>query len=407
MARILPSTADVVVIGGGIMGASIAWQLALRNTGRVLLIERNILAAGASGRTGALLRQHYTNLPEASLAARSLAVFRHWNETVGGDCGFQQTGLIVTVPTHGDFTANVDRMRRTVTLLQSIGVAIDLVDVATLRDLEPGARFDDISHATFEPRSGYVDAIAATRSMAEAARRGGAELLEGVQVDAILSDQSRVTGVRTSLGDIATGRVVIANGPWAPPLAGTAGVELPISALRVQIAIFQTPATRPSPLRTYVDNVAGIFSRPWGPGRTMVGVGGGDQHDPIEPDRCEPRNDASFIEAAREAMTRRFPGFEAASYLHGHAGMYDMTPDAHPILGPAGPDGLFIAAGFSGAGFKKGPAVGEAMADVLLDGSSARFDLAPFRLARFDSDEWHRPWSPNEYSLASDFGHGF
>lgn len=407
MTHLLPASADVVVVGGGIMGASVAWQLAARKTGRVVLLERDIIAAGASGRTGALLRQHYTNLPEAALASRSLQVFRHWNEVIGGDCGFVQTGLIVTVPTHERFADNVERMRRTVSQLNSIGVCIDVVDAATLKDLDPAARFDDISHATFEPESGYVDAIAATRSMADAARREGTEIHEGIAVDKILADRDRVTGVHTSHGEIATDRVVIANGPWAPALARTAGLDLPISALRVQIAIFQTPATAPAPNRTYVDNAAGIFSRPWGAGRTMVGLGGGDQHDPIEPDACDVRNDPPFPEAARLVMCRRFPAFDSALYLHGHAGIYDMTPDAHPIIGAAGPDGLFIAAGFSGAGFKKGPAVGEAIADLLLDEPARRFDLTTFSLTRFDHDSWRLPWSPNEYESASDFGHGF
>jgi glycine/D-amino acid oxidase-like deaminating enzyme len=402
-----PAHADFVVIGGGIMGASIAWQLAARKAGRVVLLERSVIAAGASGRTGALLRQHYTNLPEAALVARSLTIFRHWSDIVGGDCGFQPSGLIVTVPTNDRFAGNVDRMRRTATQLRSIGVAIEVVDAGTLHELDPAARFDDVTHATFESESGYVDAIAATRSMVDAARRAGVSVFEGVVAEKILTDDSRVTGVRTSLGDITTDRVIIATGPWSPPLARTAGVELPVSALRVQIAIFLNPDMQPSPVRTYVDNAAGIFCRPWGPGRTMAGIGGGDQHDPIAPDDCVYLNDPPFPAAIQTAMSRRFPAFSEAVYLHGHAGMYDMTPDAHPILGAAGPDGLYVAAGFSGAGFKKGPAIGEAMADLLLDGESRRFELAPFRLDRFASDDWHAPWSPNEYELASDFGHGF
>jgi glycine/D-amino acid oxidase-like deaminating enzyme len=184
-------------------------------------------------------------------------------------------------------------------------------------------------------------------------------------------------------------------------------VEIPITSLRVQIAVFQTPSTQPAPVRSYVDNVAGIFCRPWGSGRTMVGLGGGDQHDPIDPDCCNPQNDSAFPAAARSAMGHRFPSFADSVYLHGHAGMYDMTPDAHPIIGPAGPNGLIVAAGFSGAGFKKAPAIGEAIADTILSESIDWADLSAFDISRFATDAWKQPWSPNEYALASDFGHGF
>lgn len=399
----LPQRADTVIIGGGIMGVSIARQLARRQLGTTVVLERDLIAAGASGRTGALLRQHYTNIPEATLAARSLEIFRNWNDHVGGDCGFVETGLVVTMPTLAGYEDNIPRMERTVEQLRSLGVAIELVDAAQLAELEPAGKFDDIGIATFEPRSGYVDAIAATRSMAEAAVEAGAVVVEGVTATAIESTDSRVTGVNTSLGSIATERVILATGPWSVPIAASVGVKLPIEAQRVQVAIFQLPATVPVPVRTYVDNVAAIFGRPWGPGRYMIGLGGGELHDIVDPDRFDSGNDAPFADLARHAASSRFPVFEQAKVLHGHAGLYDMTTDGHPIIGPAGPDGLWIVAGFSGAGFKKGPAIGEALAGVIEGDLIEQALLAPFALDR----DWQAPWSANEYRLAHDFGHGF
>jgi glycine/D-amino acid oxidase-like deaminating enzyme len=156
-----------------------------------------------------------------------------------------------------------------------------------------------------------------------------------------------------------------------------------------------------------LDTAAGIFARPWGAGRSLIGVGGGDQHDPVDPDHHELRNDPGYGEEAVTAVTRRIPAMKNAAYLHGHAGLYDMTPDAHPIIGAAGPDGLYLMAGFSGAGFKKGPAVAEAVADLLLSpGGPTWVDLHPFRLERFASDAWRKPWSGDEYTFSSDFGHG-
>src|SRR5690606_19541275 len=133
-----------------------------------------------------------------------------------------------------------------------------------------------------------------------------------------------------------------------------------VTALRVQVVVVQRPLNFEPAHDAYIDTVAGFFCRPWGPGRTLVGVSGGDQHQPVDPDACDPGLDAGYAPRAVAAIARRFPGLAAAVPLHGHAGMYDMSPDAHPILGPAGPSGLYMMAGFSGAGFKKAPAVAQA-----------------------------------------------
>lgn len=407
MSADLPKRADVVIAGGGIMGISLARELARRGAGRVLLLERNVIGAGASGRTGALLRQHYTNVPEATLAARSLTVFRNWSDFVGGDCGFDETGLIVTIPTLGDFEDNVPRLQAVVAQLRSIGTKIDLVTADELKQIDPAGDFGDIGLATFEPESGTVDAVATTSSVAKAALETGVTIVEGVDVRSIETAGSRVTGVKTSAGAIEADCVVLALGPWTPAVTRGLGLELPIDALRVQIAVFQTPSSLPSPRWSYVDNVAGIFCRPWGTGRTMVGLGGGEQHDPVDPDHFERRNDTGYPDIARAAVARRFPSFGRAVYLDGRACLYDMTPDGHPIIGPAGPDGLYVAAGFCGAGFKKGPAVGEALAASIVGEPVDWVDLHPFRLDRFTGEQWRKPWSPHEYRLASDFGHGF
>jgi sarcosine oxidase subunit beta len=399
-------SSDIVIVGGGIMGASLAWQLARRRAGRVTLLERKVIAAEASGKTGALLRRHYSNRPEATLAHRGWQIYAAWPEIVGGEPVHTPCGLIVTVDTSPGYEANVERMQRNVALQNAVGIPSRVVTREELRDLQPQARWDDVTHAAYEPDSGYVDAIAATRAMARAARDAGAEIFEGTAVLGIETAGDRVRGVRTADGVIPAERVVVAAGPWTPRLLAGAGVAVPIEALRVQVAILQTPLAVPSPM-VYIDTAAGIFTRAWGPGRVLIGLGGGDQHDPVDPDQFEPRNDLDYGRQAIAALARRIPAMRDAVFLHGHAGLYDITPDAHPILGPAGPEGLFLMTGFSGAGFKKGPAVGEAMADLLsTPGGPCWVDLHPFRLDRFASDAWRRPWSANEYALSSDFGHG-
>ncbi|MFN8591857.1 MAG: FAD-dependent oxidoreductase [Thermomicrobiales bacterium] len=400
------SSPEIAIVGGGIMGASLAWHLARRGVRGVTLLEQAVIANGASGKTGALLRRHYSNRPEAILAQRGWQTFAAWPEVVGGAPVHTPSGLIVTVDTSPGHEVNIARLHRNVALQNEIGIPSRVVTRRELQELQPQAVWDDISHGAYEPDSGYVDAIAATRSMAAAARAAGATVREGVKVLGVEIQGGRVSGVRTASGIIPAGVVVVAAGPWTPRVLAGSGVVAPIETLRVQIAVLQRPLAAEPEHMVYLDTAAGIFCRPWGPGRTMIGVGGGDQHDPTDPDAYEPRNDCGYADLAITAIARRMPAMRDAVYLHGHAGLYDMTPDAHPIIGPAGPDGLYLAAGFSGAGFKKGPAVGQALADLILDNGPDWVDLTPFRLERFAMAGWQQPWSENEYTFSSDFGHG-
>lgn len=401
----LPASADVVVIGGGIAGTSAAWQLAQRGAGKIVLLERSTIAAGGSGWTGGLLRRHYTNLPEATLAHQSHLVFRTWGEIVGGSCGYEPQGLIVTVDQSPSVAHNVELLAENVALQQSIGIETEVISAAELKRLQPWCYVDDLQTVAYERHSGYADAPLATRSMADAAEREGADVREWVRASRILTTGGRVTGVETDQGTIATGTVVLAAGPWSVDLAATAGLALPIETIRVQIAIVHRPRELTEPHFVFLDMAAGCFTRPWAPGRSLIGVAGGDQHDAADPDDFALGNDPPYPDQAKAAVAKRIPAMARAAYLHGHAGLYDMTPDTHPIIGPAGPEGLYVACGFSGAGFKKGPAVGQCLAEAIVAGNSTLVDLTPFHLSRFDSPDWDRPWSDTEYVFTSDFGH--
>jgi sarcosine oxidase subunit beta len=397
---------EIAVIGGGIVGGSVAWQLASRNAGHVTLFEKSVIASGASGRTGALLRRHYTNEPEARLAQLGWETYRNWEDRVGGSCGYVPWPVIVTVANKGDYASNIELMRTNIAMQNRLGIDSRLISADELAKLQPQAYVGDVDYVSYEPDSGYVDSIQATTSMIEAAKKAGAAIQEGVEVTEVRSCGGRVTGVATSAGDFPADIVICAAGPWSAAILSTVGIAVPISTIRVQIIIAQRPIELLEPHAIYLDTVAGIFTRPWGPGRSLIGVAGGDQHDEVDPNQADLFNDHGYPPLAIEAISRRIPAMKSARYLHGHAGLYDMSPDAHPIIGGTEIDGLYLAAGFSGAGFKKAPAVGIALAELILDGEARSADLAPFSLARFDSDAWKQPWSDTEYRFDTDFGHG-
>ncbi|CAN5638230.1 FAD-binding oxidoreductase [soil metagenome] len=401
--------AEVVIVGGGIMGVSLAYSLTRLGVKDVVVLERSSLAAGASGRSGALLRQHYSNVPEATLAYLSLQTYANWDDVIGGSCGFDKTGLIATVATRDENCVNIERMRRNIAMQNGIGIQSRIITADELFEMQPFTNVDDLDVAAYEPESGYVDSVAATRSMAEAAARGGARVVEGCAVTGINVAGDRVTAVETSQGTFEAENVVCAAGAWSTPLLASIGIDVPVEAQRVQVAVLTRPlAMPPEGTMTYVDTAGGTFLRNFGPNRTLVGVGGGEFHDIVDPDDYDGRCDRGFPDVAIEYLSRRMPAMRDAAFLHGHAGLYDMTPDAHPIIGHGrGIDGLYLMLGFSGAGFKKGPAVGQCMAELIAEGRSRTLDLGPFRLERFDDDNWRLPWSLDEYSFSTDFGHGF
>lgn len=399
--------AEVVIIGAGVMGASLAFHLTRLGVRDILILEKDHVAAGASSKTGALLRQHYSNLPEATLVHRSVQVYRNWNEIVGGDCGYDGTGLIATVYQTGLDDPNVARMHANVAMQRGIGIKTEVVTAEQLRALQPFDDVHDIVCAAYESEGGVVDAIATNRSLVVAALDYGARLREGVTVTAIRVGSGRVVGVETSDGPMDAPIVVCCANVWSAPLLATAGVTVPLDVMRVPVAIIERPPTMAAGHMAYVDTAAGMFCRMWTPGRTLIGVATAEHHSYVDPDTYNPTVDAAYGAAAITQIATRMPPMRDATFVTGWAGLYDMSPDTHPILDRA-PDvmGLYLMAGFSGAGFKKAPAFGECMAQFIT-AQPPVVDLTPFRLSRFDDDSWHQPWSENEYVFATDFGHIF
>jgi len=374
----MPAT-DVVVIGGGCTGSSTAFWLASRYRQRVTLLERRTVGSGPTGRSSGIVRMHYSYEPLVRLALRSVEIFTHFDEVVGGSADFKRTGFLLLAPPGQEAMVATN-----VRLQQSLGVATSALDRNAITSLDPRLRTDDVSAGVYEPDSGYADGYATATAFAAAARRHAAEVREATPALRVLVDRSRVTGIETPAGRIAAGAVLVAGGPWTRALLAPLGVNLPIRTTRHQVVLLETPP-QVAPLNpVLVDLGTGIYVRPDVGGQFLVGSIEEGLDEEVSPDAFNEGTDFGFVEQVSRRLVQRVPAFSGVVVKGGYASLYDVTPDWQPVLG-ALPDiaGLFVAAGFSGHGFKLSPALGEALAGLVVEGRSATLDLAMFRFSRF------------------------
>ncbi len=395
----MPATAAVIVIGAGVMGASLAFHLTRAGLKPVTVLDKRGLCGGMTARSGALVRMHYTNEPEARMAFAALRYFQHWEDLVGGECGFTQTGFVMTVTPD-----NAERLRHNVAMLRRVGVNTSVLNPQELRELQPFTQVDDLTVAAYEPESGYADPRATATAFMQQALWHGATLREGVAVTAIRTTSGRVVGVDTTDGPFEAPIVVVMAGPWSDRLLRTVGIDLPLTPQRAQIAFYHRPPSLAEGHMVFIDGALGTYFRPHGEGLTLIGVGRWKSEPPPDPDHYDEGNDPDFIPAAKSKAARRIPHLQQAEYARGHAGIYDVSPDSRAILDRVpGIEGLYIAAGFSGTGFKISPTVGACMAELITQGRASLVDITPFRFSRFRE---HQPIrGAHEYVLPEDFGH--
>ena len=375
----MTDTYDVIIIGGGIAGVSTAFHLSQRGC-RVAVLERKFVAAGATGRSSGLVRMHYDLEAESRLAWASFQYFRYWRERVGGECGFTRTGFLnIVSPDHNEsLRANVD-------LHQRIGIPSLLVTADDVKRLAPDFVTDDFELAAYEPESGYADPGSTAAALMTAARARGAQLVQDCRVSRIQTSGGRVTGVETNRGEFAAPVILNAAGAWAAEVGRLVGVELPIDTWWHEVAfIRRPPALQPHP--TVIDLSLAMYFRPETGGLTLVALEDGSQFG--EP----PDSDADyvapgFVERAVERLCRRVPGMDEGSFKTAYRGCDGITPDQRFILDQAGPEGFYVACGFSGTGFKLGPAVGACMAELILDGQAKTVDISSFTLRRFETGD--------------------
>jgi len=391
-----PKAADVVIVGGGVNGASIAFNLAERGAKNIVLLEKETLAGGPTGRSSAILRQHYSNEVTARMAFSSLKEFQEFSHKVGGECGYVKTGFMMIVDAR-----DADRLKQNVAMQQRIGIKTQLITANEVKQVDPHLYTDDFLYAAYEPEAGHADPVLTTSSYGEAAKRLGVQILQKTTVKSIRVSSSRVIGVETDQGTIETRTVIAAAGPWTPTLVAPLGIPLPIHACRAQICVVERPPQMKEEVHPiYADFVTSIYIRPEAGRQTLVG-----SIDPKEaedrapnPDDYKEAVDTHFRDEMLEKLAKRVPILKNGLYKGGWVGLYDITPDWHPVIDQVGPEGLFIVAGFSGHGFKLAPATGDLVADLVTKGKSSVPDVKFFNYDRFAKKQLIR--GQYEYSIA-------
>jgi sarcosine oxidase subunit beta len=379
-------TADAVVIGAGINGASTAFNLIRRGLKKVVLVEKHLLASGGTGRSAAIIRQHYSNENLVKLARRSVEVFLNFSSEVGGDCGFVPCGWVFLVP-----ESVSESFSRNMTMLGRLGIDTREISKQELLELDPRLSLEDVCRIAYEPGSGYADPHRTTYSYVHQFREKGGELCELTSVGGLVIEKGKVAGVRTSRGDISTGVVVNAAGPWAPRVAGWAGITLPIKVTREEEIVLETKDVGGPPRLVFSDMSQAIYYRPDGETHTLIGRGFPKDYEFVDPDLFRESASGAFVEDTLKRLRHRFPSFRKALAIDAYTGLYDVTPDWYPILGQTqAVKGFYLCAGFSGHGFKIGPAVGEVMAEEIVLGRCRTIDLQKFNLCRFDTGELFR-----------------
>ena len=375
----MAQTFDAVIVGAGIMGCSTALQLAQRGL-KVAILEKGTIGAGSTGKSSAVIRMHYSNELTARMALYSLRRF----QDLGDECGFTRTGFVALASVQDS-----KGLRANVALQQQAGIQTELLSPGALRDLVPGLETSDVAVAAWEPGSGYADPRLTVNFYADAARRYGAKIFLGADVVGVRMDADKVVGVDTPGDRYDAPLVVNCAGPWGANVAAMTGVKVPINACRTQVALFGYPRGQDACRVIVGDFILGTYSRPETGNLTLAGlIDPSESSAVVDPDDYNELHDDTYVLEVRRRLMRRCPPMSQSHSTGGFAALYAVTPDWHPIVDELVPDsGLYICAGFSGHGFKLGPAVGLMVADMLTGTSDPEFDPHLFRAGRYAEND--------------------
>ena len=374
-------SAEVVIIGGGCMGASVAYHLARRGVTDVVLVERGqLLGTGSTGRNAGGVRHQFSNEANIRLSIESIGVMERFADEIGHPIDFHQDGYLFLLSTQ----ASVETFRRNAALQRNLGVDVQWLGAEDAARLAPGLDAGGALGATFCQRDGIADPNGVTMGFAKAAQAAGVAIERDTEVTGIRVEAGRVAAVDTTRGTIDTRTVVNAAGPHARLVGRMAGADVPVDPYRRHIFIAALagragPPHVPSSRIMVIDFDTTFYFHREGAG-LLFGMG-----DPHETPTFDTTVQWDFLPQVIEVAVRRLPALADAAISHAWAGLYEITPDANPIIGPAdGVGGFYLINGFSGHGFQHSPAAGRILAD-LITGRDPAFDLTPFAAERFTS----------------------
>ena len=382
----MATTASAVIIGGGVMGCSILYNLAARGVKEPVLLERDLLGSGSTGRSSGVVRMHYSNEVHARMAWQSLEIFSNFGQLIGGDCGLVETGFLIFA---GD--EDLPAFRANVAMQQKVGIRTSIISRDDAAEIAPGFYLDDCAAIAYEPRSGYADPSGTALAYAARARELGATIHLQAPVTGIQVAGNRVVAVTTATERYETPLAVIATGPWSRPLLLKHGIDLPLQATRHEVVHLKRPMDK-LPYHPGAGDIANlIYFRPESTDLTLLG--NGNEEELIDdPDVYAPRPSQAFIQDVWTRLVKRVPVMAEAQYSTGYDGLYPTTPDSHPVMDRVeGIDGLYICTGFSGHGFKLSPMVGVLMAELMLEGQATSIDISPLRMSRFREGDLNQP----------------
>ncbi|MCE2464820.1 MAG: FAD-binding oxidoreductase [Dehalococcoidia bacterium] len=378
----MATTADIVIIGGGVMGCSILYNLAAMGAKNLVLLERDTLGSGSTGKSQAICRMHYSNPVTTLMAWESMKIYRSFPEVVGAEAGYVTTGYLVVVGPQ-----DREAIEQNVAMQQELGIDTRLVTAGDVAEIAPMLSVQDAGGMAYEPQSGYADPHSVTSGYAAMARELGAKVILSSPVRSIETSGDRVTAVVSDQERIETDTVVVAAGPWARSLVSPLGIELPLDTVRHQLLIMRRPAGR-IPQHPGVGDIAQEFSfRPDSTHLTLVG----GREDPADPDTYNQGVDLDMVEEYTTKLVHRMPAMSEGGFQDGWSGLFTITPDWHPILDRVnGVSGLYCAVGFSGHGFKLAAMIGISMAELVLEGKAKAVDIRPLRFSRFEEADLMR-----------------
>jgi len=376
----LPATAEVVVVGGGVMGVSTAFHLAEAGVRDVLLLDRGSFGAGSTSKAAGGVRAQFADELNIRLGHRSLGLFADFLNRPGQEIDLHRTGYLFALSQPEDVVA----FEVAVALQNSLGVPSRMIDPDEAGRISPLLRTDDLLAAAWSPDDGHCSPDSVVLGYAGGARRLGATLRTGVEVLSVETSGGDITSVVTDAGTVQTSTVVCCAGAWSRELAATAGVDLPVTPYRRQIVVTAPIADLPPVVPMTIDFTTSFYFH-----REGLGLLSG-MSDPAEPPGFSTHVDDAFLEQLAAAADVRAPAVLDAGIAHRWAGLYEVTPDHNALLGEVPSVSRFLyACGFSGHGFLQGPAVGEVMRDLVL-GREPFIDLAPLDVGRFAAGA-HRP----------------